>query len=95
MTKKGELDEMVIVATAVILLIAGYETTGATLAFAGYQLAQNPEIQERLRKEVEEVCGGNNVCFIKNHTKHSYNSLLYLLRIFMKQTLASEDLCKN
>jgi cytochrome P450 len=45
------------VATAVIILIAGYDTTGTTLAFAAYQLAKHPEIQERLREEVEEVCG--------------------------------------
>ena len=29
----------------------------------------------------------NNVCFIKIRSKHSSNTLLSLLRIFMKQTL--------
>ena len=30
---------------------------------------------------------GSNVCFIKIHTKPSSNTLLGLVRIFMKQTL--------
>ena len=32
---------------------------------------------------------GANVCFIKNRTKHSSNTLLKLVRIFIKQTLSS------
>ena len=36
---------------------------------------------EHLHKE------GVNVCFIKNRSKHNSNTLLSLLRIFMKQTL--------
>ena len=60
MAKRGEFDELVIVATAVVLLVAGYDTTGTTLAFACYQLAKNPEIQEKLREEVEEIVGDSS-----------------------------------
>ena len=37
--------------------MAGYDTTGTTLAFACYDLAKNPDVQEKLREEVEEILG--------------------------------------
>ena len=46
------MDELVIVATAIVFLVAGYDTTGTTLAFVCYQLAKNPDIQDKLRAEV-------------------------------------------
>ena len=54
---KPELDELTIVATAIVILVAGYDTTGTTLSFALYELAKNPELQERLHAELEEVVG--------------------------------------
>jgi cytochrome P450 family 6 len=56
-TKKGEFDELTIVASAIVFLVAGYDTTGTTLAFACYQLAKSPEVQDRLRAEVEDAAG--------------------------------------
>ena len=55
--KGGEFDELVVVATAIILLVAGYDTTGTTLAYCCYQLAKNPDIQDRLRSEIENTTG--------------------------------------
>ena len=37
--------------------MAGYDTTGTTLAFACYDLAKNSDVQEKLREEVEEILG--------------------------------------
>ena len=37
--------------------MAGYDTTGTTLAFACYDLAKHPDVQEKLRDEVEEILG--------------------------------------
>ena len=42
---------------AVTLLIAGHETTGATLAWAWHLMAQHPEIGDRLATEVHAVVG--------------------------------------
>ena len=41
------------VSTAIVLLVAGYDTTGTTLAYCCYQLGKNPDIQDRLRREIE------------------------------------------
>ncbi len=40
---------------ALLFLLAGHETTGATLAFALHLLGRHPEVQERVRAEVHEV----------------------------------------
>ncbi len=38
-----------VVATALVLLVAGYDTTGQTLSYAAFELARNPKIQEKLQ----------------------------------------------
>ena len=52
---KKAFDELVIVANALVLLVAGYDTSGATLAYICYHLAKNPDIQDHVREEVEEI----------------------------------------
>ena len=39
---------------SMIFLLAGFETTSASLAFLSYQLALNPDVQDKLRNEVDE-----------------------------------------
>ena len=51
--KKLSPDE--IVSSAVIFLIAGYETTSTLLTWACYRLATNPDIQEKLYQEVKQA----------------------------------------
>lgn len=38
-----------------LFYLAGFETTASLLSFASYLLACNPEEQEKLREEVEEM----------------------------------------
>ena len=59
-TQKG-LEKGEIIADSVGFLLAGYETTGTTLAFATYLLAANPEAQERLANEIHEYFEENPV----------------------------------
>ncbi len=47
-----------IYAEGMTFLVAGHETTGATLAFALALLAQHPEAETRLVEEVDRVLGG-------------------------------------
>lgn len=44
-----------VLAQGIVFFLAGYETTANTLALFGYQLAVNPDVQERLIKEIDDV----------------------------------------
>ncbi|XP_047493181.1 cytochrome P450 3A24-like [Penaeus chinensis] len=52
---KQTLDELTIISQSVLFLVAGYDTTASTLAFASILLAKHPEIQQRLRQEISEI----------------------------------------
>jgi cytochrome P450 len=39
------------------MLIAGHETTAAVLTWALFELAQNPELVQKVQAEIDEVCG--------------------------------------
>ena len=51
--RKAKLDEFLIVATAMVLLVAGYDTSGNTLGLALWLLATNRHVQERLQAEID------------------------------------------
>ena len=59
-TQKG-LERGEIIADSFGFILAGYETTSTTLAFATYLLATNPEAQERLANEINEYFEENPV----------------------------------
>lgn len=53
--KNGAIDELVVVATALIILVAGYDTTAMTITYCAYQLAKNQDVQDELLAEIDEV----------------------------------------
>src|ERR1700691_2847862 len=57
MTSKQLRDE------AATLVIAGSETTGNTIAWACYLIAQHPQIQERLQAEADLVLAGGEASY--------------------------------
>jgi len=59
--KKGaKVSEDEVVATALVMLVAGYDTTGMTLTYLAYAMSKNPEIQQKLQEEVDQAFEDNN-----------------------------------
>lgn len=54
---------------ALSLFLEGYETSSQVLAFVFYELARNPDVQQRLYEEVLTVHGG------KHDNKLTYEAL--------------------
>lgn len=50
-----ELTDTLLTAQAVVFFIAGFETSSSTIAFGLYELAQNQEIQDKLREEIRKM----------------------------------------
>ncbi|KAF9526730.1 cytochrome P450 [Crepidotus variabilis] len=63
------------------LLVAGRDTTASTLTFAFYMLAEHPEIEARLRKEIISTVGPN-----KRPTYDDIREMKYL-RAFINEVL--------
>ena len=83
--EKHNMDELVVVATAIVILVAGYDTTGSTLAYACYYLAKHPEVQDKLRNEIEDIVGDDP----DKMTKFSYDDIqqMHYLDAVISETL--------
>lgn len=62
---KTELTDTELAGYALTMFTEGYETSSSVLGFAIYQMAMNPDIQERLHEEIAEVMArhGNQLTF--------------------------------
>ena len=55
----SKLSDEEIVAQSIIFLLAGYETSSNTLSFTLYHLTVNPDVQDKLRKEIIQAMESN------------------------------------
>ena len=53
--RKRKITDEDIISNLMIFMMVGYDTTGMTLAYALYELSLNPEAQEKLQQEVDQV----------------------------------------
>ncbi|XP_060824009.1 uncharacterized protein LOC132911409 [Bombus pascuorum] len=55
-----ELTDALLASQTFTFFIGGFETSSSTMSHALYELAQNPEIQDKLREEIRDVYDKNN-----------------------------------
>ncbi|KAH8275585.1 hypothetical protein KR026_011046, partial [Drosophila bipectinata] len=69
-----------LLAQAFIFFLAGFETSSTTMGFALYELALNQDVQDRLRKEINEGLAKNNNEF----TYEGVREMKYLEQVIME-----------
>ncbi|XP_078037567.1 putative cytochrome P450 6a14 [Augochlora pura] len=55
-----ELTDSLLTSQAFVFFLGGFETSSSTIGHALYELAQHPDIQDKLRKEIRENFGKNS-----------------------------------
>lgn len=78
-------------------MVAGHETTAATIGFTMYFLAKNPECQRRAREEARRVMGSKGYLEYKDAGKLTYITacLRETLRIFSAVNLLQRSCAKD
>ncbi|KAK4873605.1 hypothetical protein RN001_012965 [Aquatica leii] len=62
--KYSDISDDDLIAQAVMFFLAGFDTSSTALTFCAYELAINPDIQEKLRNEIDQVMSSNNGDFV-------------------------------
>ncbi|KAI1716629.1 cytochrome p450 domain-containing protein [Ditylenchus destructor] len=70
--RKKFLTKAELVAQSFLLVIAGYETTATVLHFILYMLALHPDVQDKLRMELEEAVGDEEEITFDHMQKFTY-----------------------
>merc|ERR1719495_1008158 len=58
--KQKGISEDYVIASAMVVLVAGYDTTGMTLSFMAYYLATHPDVQAALQDEIDAAFEEND-----------------------------------
>jgi cytochrome P450 len=74
-------DRTVLIDELLNLLVAGRDTTASTLTFSFYMLSENPKIADRLRQEIMEKVGPNNMPTYENIREMKF------LRAFLNEVM--------
>ncbi len=82
--RKKNLEEFDVVATAMVMLVAGYDTTATTLSHCGYEVAMQPDVQNRLLDEIDEACAK---CSDDENLDYEAIQGLQYLDMVLKETL--------
>lgn len=69
-----KLSDTEVVAQSFVFLAAGYETSSATLSLTCYHIATNPEVQDKLQEEIDNVWSDKE----QMPAYDTVNELLYL-----------------
>ncbi|XP_071868075.1 probable cytochrome P450 6a14 [Bombus fervidus] len=77
-----ELTDSLIAAQAFVFFIAGFETSSSTISHTLYELAQNQEVQDKLRQEIRDAYNKNGGTL----TYEGIKGMKYLDKVF-KETL--------
>ncbi|XP_014782074.2 cytochrome P450 3A14 [Octopus bimaculoides] len=84
-TKRGITDNEIL-AQCVLLFLAGYETTASTLTFFTYLMALNPEHQEKLHQEIEDVLGEVSILqLFRDFVANLIQDLRFLTKVIIKK----------
>ncbi|XP_060566860.1 cytochrome P450 3A24-like [Ruditapes philippinarum] len=92
--KEKGLSDDELAANALIVLMAGYDTTATTLTWMCYLLATHPDIQEKLLKEIDSIVGSDDPDY-DSATKLEYLDcfLCETLRLYPAANRTGRDAC--
>ncbi|KAK4873607.1 hypothetical protein RN001_012967 [Aquatica leii] len=78
--KYSDISDDDLIAQAIVFFLAGFDTSSTALSFCIYELAVNPDVQEKLRNEIDQVLSSNTTDFV------SYEDLLSMKYLDMVVT---------
>ena len=78
---KSKLEEDQILSQLTTLMVAGHETTAATVTWALYELTQHPEFQNQVRKEIKATRAQAVLRGDRELTISDLDSMKYLLAL--------------